>query len=162
VVRDDSSLPLRFVGSMSDITARKDAEARLVHDALHDALTGLPNRVLFMERLRHAIQVARRNPGMSSALIFLDLDNFKVVNDSMGHWAGDELLRAVAGRICGLFSSIRETRSVKPGGSRSMSMRELNAGGVSSICCWRCRMKLRRPKKCSLRSGRTISRYWRR
>ncbi len=99
VVRDDAGLPTRFVGSMSDITARKDAEARLVHDALHDALTGLPNRVLFMERLQHAIQVVRRNPGMRSALIFLDLDNFKVVNDSMGHWAGDELLRAVAGRI---------------------------------------------------------------
>ncbi len=99
LVRRDGRVPMRLVGSMSDITARKEAEARLVHDALHDALTGLPNRVLFMERLAHAIQVARRNPDMRSALLFLDLDNFKVVNDSMGHWAGDELLRAVAGRI---------------------------------------------------------------
>jgi diguanylate cyclase (GGDEF)-like protein/PAS domain S-box-containing protein len=99
LVRNDAHIPMRFVGSMSDVTARKEAEARLVHDALHDALTGLPNRVLFMERLAHAIQVARRNPDMRSALLFLDLDNFKVVNDSMGHWAGDELLRAVAGRI---------------------------------------------------------------
>ena len=99
LVRQDSRIPMRMVGSMSDITARKEAEARLVHDALHDALTGLPNRVLFMERLAHAIQVSRRNPDTRSALLFLDLDNFKVVNDSMGHWAGDELLRAVAGRI---------------------------------------------------------------
>jgi diguanylate cyclase (GGDEF)-like protein/PAS domain S-box-containing protein len=99
LVRQDERIPVRLVGSMSDITARKQAEARLVHDALHDSLTGLPNRVLFMERLAHAIQVARRNPDMRSALLFLDLDNFKVVNDSMGHWAGDELLRAVAGRI---------------------------------------------------------------
>ncbi len=99
LVRQDGRIPVRMVGSMSDITARKEAEARLVHDALHDALTGLPNRVLFMERLAHAIQVSRRNPEMRSALLFLDLDNFKVVNDSMGHWAGDELLRAVAGRI---------------------------------------------------------------
>jgi len=99
LVRTDGRIPMRLVGSMSDITARKEAEARLVHDALHDSLTGLPNRVLFMERLSHAIQVSRRNPDMRSALLFLDLDNFKVVNDSMGHWAGDELLRAVAGRI---------------------------------------------------------------
>ena len=99
LVRQDGRIPMRLVGSMSDITARKEAEARLVHDALHDSLTGLPNRVLFMERLSHAIQVSRRNPDMRSALLFLDLDNFKVVNDSMGHWAGDELLRAVAGRI---------------------------------------------------------------
>ncbi len=99
LVRQDGRIPMRLVGSMSDITARKEAEARLVHDALHDSLTGLPNRVLFMERLAHAIQVSRRNLDMRSALIFLDLDNFKVVNDSMGHWAGDELLRAVAGRI---------------------------------------------------------------
>ncbi|MFH1465957.1 MAG: EAL domain-containing protein, partial [Pseudomonadota bacterium] len=96
--REDGT-PARLVGSMSDVTARKDAEARLVHDALHDTLTGLPNRTLFLERLQHAIQVARRNPNLRSALVFLDLDGFKLVNDSMGHLAGDELLRAVAARI---------------------------------------------------------------
>ncbi len=99
LVRKKQGGTLRFVGSMSDITVRKEAEERLVHEALHDALTGLPNRALFMERLQHAINVVRRDPDLHFALIFLDLDNFKVVNDSMGHWAGDELLKAVARRI---------------------------------------------------------------
>ena len=91
-----------------DVTDRKRAEARLVHEAMHDALTGLPNRHLFMERLGSALLRQNRREG-PFAVLFLDLDRFKVVNDSLGHHVGDELLIAVAGR---LRSSVRESDTV--------------------------------------------------
>ncbi len=91
--------PVRMAGSMSDITARKQAEEQLVHDALHDALTGLPNRALFLDRLGQAIKRMKRRPNAGFAVVFLDLDRFKTVNDSLGHVAGDELLRAIARRL---------------------------------------------------------------
>jgi diguanylate cyclase (GGDEF)-like protein/PAS domain S-box-containing protein len=83
---------VRLAGSISDITEWKAAENRLLHDALHDPLTTLPNRVLFGDRLNQAIERSRRREDYQFAVLFLDLDDFKVVNDTIGHMIGDQLL----------------------------------------------------------------------
>jgi diguanylate cyclase (GGDEF)-like protein/PAS domain S-box-containing protein len=98
VVRDESGEPLRMVGTVHDVTERKALEERLEHQALHDPLTGLPNRTLFMDRLGHALSRARRR-GDEVAVLFMDLDNFKVINDSLGHRAGDRVLVAAGKRV---------------------------------------------------------------
>ncbi len=88
-----------MVVNTRDVTARKQAEERLQHDAFHDALTGLPNRALFKEHLRVAIGRVRRSPHYMYAVLFLDLDRFKNVNDSLGHSFGDRLLIAISERL---------------------------------------------------------------
>jgi len=98
-VRDAAGHPTRMAGSLSDISAQKVQEARLRHDAFHDTLTGLANRALCLDRLGHAIQRASRSWQYRFALLFLDVDRFKTLNDSLGHVAGDALLMAVAGRL---------------------------------------------------------------
>ena len=82
-----------------DVTDRKRAEARLLHDALHDALTALPNRTLFMDRLTHCLDRRSRLASYRGAVLFLDLDRFKMVNDSLGHAAGDQLLIQASNRL---------------------------------------------------------------
>ena len=94
LVRDDGGTPQYFITQIQDITERKAFEARLRYQAVHDPLTDLPNRTLFLERLGEAL--AGASP---VAVLFLDLDGFKVVNDSLGHAAGDRLLGAVAARL---------------------------------------------------------------
>ena len=97
-VLDSKGQRTHFVGVVSDITDRKRIEQELIHLANYDALTGLPSRPLLIERLGKAIVSARRN-GKRAALLFLDLDNFKNINDSLGHTAGDRLLVVVAQRL---------------------------------------------------------------
>jgi diguanylate cyclase (GGDEF)-like protein/PAS domain S-box-containing protein len=89
----------RMAGSLTDITEQKEAEQRLLHNAFHDVLTGLPNRALFMDRLARSLERARNCEGYLFAVLFLDLDRFKVVNDSLGHQLGDQLLVSIARRL---------------------------------------------------------------
>ncbi len=97
-VKDESGQVIRYIGIFSDITEKKLTEDRIYHLAHYDVITDLPNRALFMERLGQALLQAERR-GCSLAVLFLDLDGFKLVNDTLGHPAGDQILQQVAGRL---------------------------------------------------------------
>ncbi len=98
-VRDGSGAANCAAGSQADITDRKMAEQQLRHDAFHDSLTGLGNRALLTERLDACLARIRKDPGYRFAVLFLDLDRFKVINDSLGHVVGDQLLVALSRRL---------------------------------------------------------------
>jgi len=98
-LRDERGRAVRLCGTMMDVSAPRAAAERVLHDALHDPLTRLPNRNLFLDLVKRSFARARRRGGYAFAVLFLDLDHFKAVNDGLGHAAGDELLLQVSRRL---------------------------------------------------------------
>lgn len=109
LVRGDDETPLHYIFQLLDVTERKESEEKIHYAAFHDGLTGLPNRILLTERLSLAVERAKRQSDYQFAVLFIDLDRFKFVNDSLGHQYGDMLLMQVAER---LQQSVRKVDTV--------------------------------------------------
>jgi PAS domain S-box-containing protein len=124
VVLDESGKARRVVGVNQDVTESRQAEARIRHMSLHDSLTGLPNRILFADRVDQALLQFKRDPTRHFAVLFIDLDRFKVINDGIGHEAGDVLLKTISTR---LLNCLRSTDSLsRPNGIETDGANEID------------------------------------
>lgn len=135
LIRDQNSDSRMFIFHLNDITDRKRAEARLIYDAFHDSLTDLPNRALFLDRVEVAFKRSLRHIDSYFAIVYLDLDRFKLVNDTYGHLFGDEFLRQISLR---LKSLLRESDTVaRLGGDEFAIIIEeaANADEVDQLIC---------------------------
>ena len=117
--RDESGKATRIAGLMSDVTRHRLLVERMAHDARHDGLTGLPNRTLFLDLLRHSFHRTRRHEEYRFGVLFIDIDRFKMVNDALGHEAGDHLLVQIARR---LESCLREGDTLARHGGDEFTM----------------------------------------
>jgi PAS domain S-box-containing protein len=118
-----------------DITERKQAQEMLQHSALYDSLTDLPNRTLFTDRLQHALIRSRRHSDYKFAVLFIDVDEFKVINDSLGHQAGDELLVQIAKRLSASFRETDTLARSASGGAQAVDDGLARAPGRRRIYC---------------------------
>jgi diguanylate cyclase (GGDEF)-like protein/PAS domain S-box-containing protein len=135
-----------YVLMLHDITARLEQEQTIHHMAYHDALTGLPNRVLLGDRLAQALASAKRN-GSRGALMILDLDRFKDINDTLGHSTGDMLLKAVSGRLTGLLRK-SDTVSRMGGDEFVLLLPTISPGSSAAVIAAKVVRAFRRPFVC--------------
>ena len=143
-LRDPEGTAFRMAGSQTDISEQKSVEERLVHDAFHDTLTGLPNRALLMNRLQHVIDAAGRRQDFRYAVLFIDLDRFKVVNDSLGHVVGDQLLIAVGRRLAG-FVRTCDTVARLGGDEFAILLEDIGGGDDAYMVARRIQQELPEP-----------------
>jgi diguanylate cyclase (GGDEF)-like protein/PAS domain S-box-containing protein len=144
LVRGEAGEPLYWQGVFYNLTERKALEERLHYQAFHDPLTDLPNRRLFANHLREALKHTRRRKGRKSAVLFMDLDNFKVVNDSLGHEVGDRLLVAVGQRLKGCLRT--EEIAARLGGDEfTLLLENISSAGEAEEVAERIIRELRAP-----------------
>jgi diguanylate cyclase (GGDEF)-like protein/PAS domain S-box-containing protein len=144
-IRDEAGEPRYIINVVEDVTERRRADEKIAHLAHYDALTDLPNRVLFREQVERELR--RTSRGEQFALLYIDIDEFKGINDSLGHHVGDELLKVVAAR---LKSCIRETDLVARLGGDEFAVIQTNAGSVADVVEFVTRIHetIRQPYQC--------------
>jgi diguanylate cyclase (GGDEF)-like protein/PAS domain S-box-containing protein len=144
-IRDQAGEPRYIINVVEDVTARRRADEKIAHLAHYDALTDLPNRVLFREQIERELQ--RTSRGDQFALLYIDIDEFKGINDSLGHHVGDELLKAVANRI---RSCIRETDLIARLGGDEFAVIQTAVGNVTDVVEFVTRIHeaIRQPYQC--------------
>lgn len=142
--RDSDGKPYRLACSQTDIGAQKVAEGRLIHEALHDALTSLPNRTYLLERLTSSMDAARVRPDYVFAILYMDLNDFKQINDRFGHLVGDELLKLVAKRLESCIRP-RDVVSRQGGDEFAIILDELGDFDEATQVATRIQRKLERP-----------------
>lgn len=142
-IKDDAGLVTNYCGMFTDITDRKAAEERLVHRAFHDDLTGLANRQLFDQLLEQALLQARRGK-RRAALLFIDFDGFKKVNDEVGHDGGDEVLRALGERM---RTAVRDSDVLarRSGDEFTLLLPEVQSARDAVTCAMKVREAVRQP-----------------
>ena len=151
VVGSDGEV-VRLVGTLTDVTEFKNAEERLLHDAVHDNLTGLPNRELFLDRLEAVLSFAKADPAIKPTVIVIDLDRFKQVNDSVGIAVGDSILLTLARRL-GRLLKPQDTLARLSGDQFALILLSERSPSASSLSPRRC------AKRCARRSPSTTARY---
>lgn len=151
VVRDPLGAPQHAIVLLEDVTDRRQLYARLAHQATHDPLTGLPNRAMFHERLASMFALDEKDARFS--LCYLDLDGFKVVNDSVGHAIGDELLTRVAGRLHAALAGPGRLLA-RLGGDEFVVLTERSSGQQDAV--WVARTALRAARTCLTHSGQEV------